>query len=137
ATLIRDHLAEIVRGGDPFAIDAYWAAMIRSVRNLGRRGIAAMAISAVDNALWDLKAKLLGIPLVQLLGQVRDAAAVYGSGGFTSYSIDELQRELAGWGLPRVKMKVGRDPRADRDRVAAARQAIGPNCELFIDANGA
>ena len=137
ATLIRDHLAKIVRGGDPFAIDASWAAMIRSVRNLGRRGIAAMAISAVDNSLWDLKAKLLGISLVQLLGQVRNAAPVYGSGGFTSYSIDELQTELAGWGLPRVKMKVGRDAHADRELVAAARQAIGPGSELFVDANGA
>jgi L-alanine-DL-glutamate epimerase-like enolase superfamily enzyme len=111
--------------------------MIGSVRNLGRRGIAAMAISAVDNALWDLKAKLLGVPLIQLLGQVREAAPIYGSGGFTSYSIDELQRQLAEWGLPRVKMKVGRDALADRERVAAARQAIGSKCELFVDANGA
>jgi L-alanine-DL-glutamate epimerase-like enolase superfamily enzyme len=111
--------------------------MIRSVRNLGRRGIAAMAISAVDSALWDLKAKLLGVPLIQLLGQVREAAPIYGSGGFTSYSIDELQRQLAEWGLPRVKMKVGRDALADRERVAAARQAIGSKCELFVDANGA
>ena len=137
ATLIRDSLADVVRGSDAMSIDASWAAMIRSVRNLGRRGIAAMAISAVDNALWDLKAKLLGLPLIQLLGQVRDAVPVYGSGGFTSYSIDELQKELAGWGLPRVKMKVGRDARADRERVAAAREAIGSDCELFVDANGA
>src|SRR5207248_9207219 len=126
-----------VRGCDPMSIDACWGAMIRHVRNIGRRGVAAMAISAIDNALWDLKAKLLGIPLVALLGQVRDAAPVYGSGGFTSYSIEELQKELADWRLPRVKMKVGRDARADRERVAAARQAIGPDCELFVDANGA
>lgn len=137
ATLINDSLAGIVRDADPMSIDACWGAMIRHVRNIGRRGIAAMAISAIDNALWDLKSKLLGLPLVQLLGQVRDAAPVYGSGGFTSYSIDELQEHLAAWRLPRVKMKVGRDPLADRDRVAAARKAIGPNCELFVDANGA
>ncbi len=137
ATLIRDSLAGIVRGCDPMSIDACWGAMIRHVRNIGRRGIAAMAISAIDNALWDLKSKLLGIPLVQLIGQVRDAAPVYGSGGFTSYSIDELQKELSGWGLPRVKMKVGRDAHADRERVAAARKAIGAGCELFVDANGA
>src|SRR5437588_1926570 len=97
ATLIDDRLKDIVIGRDPFAIEAAWAAMIRSVRNLGRRGIAAMAISAVDNALWDLKAKLLGVPLVELLGHVRDAVPVYGSGGFTSYNIDELQRQLGGW----------------------------------------
>ncbi len=140
ATLIHESLGDVVRGRDAMSIDASWAAMIRGVRNLGRRGIAAMAISAVDNALWDLKAKLLGIPLVQLLGRVRDSAPVYGSGGFTSYSIDELQEQLGGWaaaGISRVKMKVGRDERADRERVAAAREAIGTDCELFVDANGA
>ena len=140
ATLIRDSLAGIVRGCDPMSIDACWGSMIRHVRNIGRRGIAAMAISAIDNALWDLKAKLLGIPLVELLGQVRDAVPVYGSGGFTSYTIDELQEQLAGWaqqGIARVKMKIGRDPRADRERVAAARKAIGAECQLFVDANGA
>ncbi len=140
ATLIHDHLAAVVRGRDALSTEDCWAAMIRSVRNLGRRGIAAMAISAVDNALWDLKAKLLGVPLAVLLGPVRENTAVYGSGGFTSYSIDELQEQLAGWveaGIPRVKMKVGRDPRADGERVAEARKAIGSNCELFVDANGA
>ena len=108
--------------------------------NLGRRGIAAMAISAIDSALWDLKAKLFGVALVDLLGSVRDAAPVYGSGGFTSYSIAELQEQLGGWaagGIPRVKMKVGRDAAADRERVRAAREAIGDDCELFVDANGA
>src|SRR3954451_8625624 len=123
ATLIDDRLKDIILGTDPFAIDAAWAAMIRSVRNLGRRGIAAMAISAVDNALWDLKAKLLGVPLVTLLGQVREAIPVYGSGGFTSYSVDELQAQLRGWvdsGIRRVKMKVGRDADSDRERVAKA-----------------
>jgi L-alanine-DL-glutamate epimerase-like enolase superfamily enzyme len=140
ATLINDRLKDVVLGRDPFAIDAAWAAMIRSVRNLGRRGIAAMAISAVDTALWDLKAKLLGVPLVTLLGSVRESAPVYGSGGFTSYSIDELRQQLARWvadGIPRVKMKIGRDARADRERVAAAREAIGNDAELFVDANGA
>ena len=133
-------LAPVVRGRDAMSIDAAWAGMIGSVRNLGRRGIAAMAISAVDNALWDLKAKLLGVSLAGLLGRVRASAPVYGSGGFTSYSIDELQKQLVGWaaaGIPRVKMKVGRDPEADRERVAKAREAIGSHCELFVDANGA
>ena len=139
ATLIRDHLAGVVQGRSAFDIDAAWAAMIGSVRNVGRRGIAAMAISAVDNALWDLKAKLLDVPLIRLLGRVRADAPVYGSGGFTSYSIEELQQQLGEWvsdGILRVKMKVGRDWRADRERVEAAREAIGP-AELFVDANGA
>ena len=140
ATLTDDRLKDIIIGRDPFAIDAAWAAMIRSVRNLGRRGIAAMAISAVDNALWDLKAKLLNVPLVTLLGSVRESAPVYGSGGFTSYSINELRKQLGDWvadGIPRVKMKIGRDARGDRERVAAAREAIGSDAELFVDANGA
>jgi L-alanine-DL-glutamate epimerase-like enolase superfamily enzyme len=93
----------------------------------------------VDVALWDLKAKLLGAPLVGLLGAARDAAPVYGSGGFTSYGVAELEAQLAGWvelGIPRVKMKVGTHPEADGARVRAARRAIGA-ATLMVDANGA
>src|SRR4051794_8398219 len=104
AAFIRAHFVKLIVGRAAMSIESCWAAMIHAVRNLGRRGVAAMAISAVDAALWDLKCKLLGLPLVTLLGQVRDAAPVYNSGGFTSSSIDELQRQLLGW--PRVKMKV-------------------------------
>jgi L-alanine-DL-glutamate epimerase-like enolase superfamily enzyme len=114
--------------------------MVDSVRNVGRPGIASTAISAVDVALWDLKARLLELPLVRLLGGDRRSVPVYGSGGFTSYRVEDLQEQLAGWaeaGIARVKMKVGRDPAADIDRVRAARHAIGPECELFVDANGA
>jgi L-alanine-DL-glutamate epimerase-like enolase superfamily enzyme len=99
-----------------------------------------MAIAAVDAALWDLKARLLHLPLVKLLGAVRDAVPVYGSGGFTSYSVDRLQRQLAGWvdrGIRAVKMKVGRTPADDDLRVRLAREAIGAAAELFVDANGA
>jgi L-alanine-DL-glutamate epimerase-like enolase superfamily enzyme len=99
-----------------------------------------MAISAIDVALWDLKARLLDVPLVSLLGAVRDAAPVYGSGGFTSYSLDQLRAQLSGWvdaGIPRVKMKVGRDALSDVRRVSAARSAIGTSAELYVDANGA
>jgi L-alanine-DL-glutamate epimerase-like enolase superfamily enzyme len=87
-----------------------------------------------------LKARLLGLPLVSLLGPVRDAAPVYGSGGFTSYSIERLRDQLGGWvaaGIPRVKMKIGRHPPDDVGRVRAARDAIGPEAEFFVDANGA
>ena len=99
-----------------------------------------MAISAVDTALWDLKARLLDLPLVTLLGQVRDALPIYGSGGFTNYSNEELQDQLRGWleqGIALVKMKIGRDAKIDRQRVAAARKAIGEDVDLFVDANGA
>jgi L-alanine-DL-glutamate epimerase-like enolase superfamily enzyme len=140
AVLIRETLAEVVRGRNAFDIPGAWAAMVHSIRNLGRPGIASMAISGVDVALWDLKAKLLDLPLCKLLGQARDAVPVYGSGGFTSYSLEQLQRQLGDWaaqGIPRVKMKIGTHPADDLDRVCAAREAIGPECQLYVDANGA
>lgn len=138
ARLIRDRLACLVERTDAMSVSGAWATMLRAVRNLGRPGIAAMAIAAVDTALWDLKARLLGIPLATLLDAVHAAVPVYGSGGFTSYSIPELQAQLAGWvaqGIPRVKMKVGRDPDRDVARVRAAREVIG-DAELYVDANG-
>ncbi len=140
ATLIDTRLASVVSGLDAMAVSATWQAMVRSIRNLGRPGIASMAIAAVDVALWDVKARLLQVPLAALLGAGREVIPVYGSGGFTSYSIDELQRQFAGWaarGITRMKMKVGRNPGDDRARVKAARAAIGDHLELFVDANGA
>ncbi|MGH9061466.1 MAG: enolase C-terminal domain-like protein, partial [Acidimicrobiales bacterium] len=109
-------------------------------RNLGRPGIASMAISAVDLALWDLKARLLEVPLVVALDAHHDAVPIYGSGGFTSYSLDALGQQLAGWvdaGIPLVKMKVGRHPDQDEARLQAALDAIGGRARLMVDANGA
>ena len=140
ARAVHDHLAPLVRGRDAFAIPAVWVEMCQKVRNLGREGVCATAISAVDVALWDLKARLLGLPLVTLLGAARAEAPVYGSGGFTSYSIQKLQDQLGGWakdGIPRVKMKVGTHPEDDFRRVKAAHEAVGRGVELFVDANGA
>ena len=114
--------------------------MQRAVRNMGRAGLAATAISAVDTALWDLKAKLLDLPLALLLGRYRDAVPIYGSGGFTTYSDGQLRDQLSGWverdGCRWVKMKVGTDPAADPSRVSVAKSAIGDRT-LFVDANGA
>jgi L-alanine-DL-glutamate epimerase-like enolase superfamily enzyme len=140
AKLIHETLASIVIGRDALAIGDCWNAMVAAIRNLGRPGISSMAVAAVDNALWDLKAHILDLPLVSLLGQVRTAVPIYGSGGFTSYSEAELQKQLSGWassGIPRVKMKIGREPEKDVSRVRAARDAIGGDAELFVDANGA
>jgi L-alanine-DL-glutamate epimerase-like enolase superfamily enzyme len=140
AELIRSMLSECVYGKDAFDIAAIWFEMVSRVRNIGLQGIAASAISAVDNALWDLKAKLLGVPLVKLLGGAHDSVPAYGSGGFTSYSLPQLEAQLGRWaqeGLKRVKMKVGRDPAADPERVRAARGAIGDQVQLYVDANGA
>jgi L-alanine-DL-glutamate epimerase-like enolase superfamily enzyme len=140
ACLVRDMLAAVVTGRDAMDIPGCWEAIVRAIRNLGRPGIASMAISAVDVALWDLKGQLLDSSLVVLLGAVRDAVPVYGSGGFTSYPIDRLQAQLGGWvaqGIPRVKMKIGTHPADDLGRVRAAREAIGPDAQLYVDANGA
>jgi len=140
ATLIESLLSEVVRGRDAMDIAGAWNAMVHPTRNLGRPGITSMAISAVDIALWDLKAKLLYLPLVKLLGAARSSIAVYGSGGFTSYSNDQLQTQLAHWteaGIRMVKMKVGREPGRDAERVRCARSAIGNDAGLFVDANGA
>jgi len=144
ARLINDVLAEAVIGRDAMDVPGSWSAMVRAIRNLGRPGLASMAIAAVDTGLWDLKAKLVGLPLVKALGQVHDEVAVYGSGGFTSLTEDELVNQLEGWvhdlGIPRVKMKVGEAwgsrPGRDLERAQVARRAIGETPELFVDANG-
>jgi L-alanine-DL-glutamate epimerase-like enolase superfamily enzyme len=144
ANLIRRTLAEQVVGRDVDHVGAAWEAMVRSVRNMGRPGIASTAISAVDIALWDLKARLAGQPLYRLLGAWRDEVPIYGSGGFTSYDDETLRKQFTGWveqGIRMVKMKIGKDwgtqPESDVHRVQVARQAIGPDVELFVDANGA
>ena len=144
ARLIHDVLEEAIIGRDAMDVGACWSAMVRAIRNIGRPGVASMAIAAIDIALWDLKAKLVDLPLVTLLGQVHDDIAVYGSGGFTSLTDDQLANQLGGWvhgqGIPRVKMKVGEawGSRPDRDleRARVARATIGESAELFVDANG-
>lgn len=140
AKVVHSLLPKSVCGRDVFAHAAILQDIYRQVRNLGETGITRMAAAAIDNALWDLKARLLDVPLVNLLGRARDGIPVYGSGGFTSYDDDQLQRQLGGWaqqGFSMVKMKVGSHPEDDRRRVEAARGAIGESCELFVDANGA
>jgi L-alanine-DL-glutamate epimerase-like enolase superfamily enzyme len=133
-------LAGEVEGADALSPPAAWAAMQKAIRNAGRPGVGAMAVSAVDVALWDLKARLLELPLADALPRFHDAAPIYGSGGFTSYSLERLREQLGGWvseGIPRVKMKVGREPEKDLERVGAVREAIGDGVELLVDANGA
>jgi len=138
--LVDELLEEVVVGRDLFDVRAAWLAMGAALRNAGRPGVGSMALAAVDIALWDLKARLLELPLARLLGAAHEEVPVYGSGGFTSYSNERLAEQLGGWveeGIPRVKMKLGRDPVADPARLDAARQAIGDEAELFVDANGA
>lgn len=136
AQVIRDSLAGRVCGADLLTPRATYETLVRAVRNMGRPGVASAAIAAVDVALHDLKARFLGIPLVLLSGAPKRDILVYGSGGFTSYSLEELRQQLGGWvseGIPAVKMKVGSQ---DVERARAARDAAG-TAELYVDANGA
>lgn len=138
--VVDEVLAPAIVDLDALDVPRAWQTMVDRVRNLGGQGIAASAISAVDAALWDLKAKLLGLPFAKLLGMRRDRVAIYGSGGFTSYSEQRLAEQLGGWvehdGCSAVKMKIGSDTVRDPARLRSARAAIG-QAELYIDANGA
>jgi L-alanine-DL-glutamate epimerase-like enolase superfamily enzyme len=139
-TFIESKLAGEIEGADAMSPPAAWAKMQHAIRNAGRPGVGAMAVSAVDIALWDLKAKLLGLPLADALPRFHAAVPVYGSGGFTSYPDERLESQLGGWatqGIPRVKMKVGRELERDQERVRVAREAIGEDVDLLVDANGA
>jgi L-alanine-DL-glutamate epimerase-like enolase superfamily enzyme len=136
AGLVHDLLAPAV--DDPDDVPAAWAAMLAAIRNAGPWGLAMYALSAVDVALWDRRARRLGVSLAELLGRRRERVEIYGSGGFCSYSDERLREQLSGWvreGIPRVKMKVGRGD--DERRVEVARAAIGDGAELMVDANGA
>lgn len=140
AAIIDDTLSQVVTGMNALAPGAAWSAMAHALRNQGLRGPAAAAVSAVDVALWDLKARLLGVSLSTLLQGFHDSVPAYGSGGFTNFDDRELGAQLSAWaeaGLPAVKIKVGSDPEDDPRRVAFARRVIGDGLGLFVDGNGA
>jgi L-alanine-DL-glutamate epimerase-like enolase superfamily enzyme len=144
ASLVGELLAHVVIGQDALAVPGCWAAMVRAARNATRAGAVGYAISAVDVALWDLKARLLDVPLARLFGIMREAVPVYGSGGFTTYSDTRMTEQLSAWAhdqqIPRVKIKIGEswgaDETRDLARIASARATIGSGVELYVDANG-
>ena len=143
AAVVTEHLAGVLTGRDALDVPGAWAAMHRAGRNLGTRGLFGQALSAVDIALWDLKARLLGTPLADLLGKVRDRVPVYGSGGFTTLSEEELAEQVAGWraaGCTSMKIKIGESwgTQLDRDlaRVRQLRELAGDDVDLMVDANG-
>jgi L-alanine-DL-glutamate epimerase-like enolase superfamily enzyme len=143
AALVTGELVDVVTGRDVHDVPGSWEAMVRACRNLGRPGIVSQAIAAVDIALWDLKARLLGIPLHALFGATRATVPVYGSGGFTSMSDDELRDQVAGWlaaGCAGVKIKVGESWGTalgrDLQRVRLLRDLVGPDIAIMVDANG-
>ena len=136
----RELVQKVIIGRNTFDIPALHSALDREVRNWGRPGLVSSAIAAIDICLWDLKARLLEQPLLALLGKMRDEIPAYGSGGFTSYTEKQLVDQLSGWasdGLRFVKMKIGREPEKDVDRVSAVQKALRGRAELYVDANGA
>lgn len=143
APIVVDLLAPAVSAIDPDDTPAAWLAMQERLRNAGRPGVGGLALSAADNAIWDLKARRHNLPLARLLGTVRHQVPVYGSGGFTTYDGEQQHRQLVGWteqGIPRVKMKIaeswGTNEARDLARMTAARKSVGDDTELFVDANG-
>jgi len=143
AALVEAELADVVRGRDALDVPGAWEAMHRAGRNLGTRGLFAQAQSAVDIALWDLKARLVDVPLADLFGRVRDRVPVYGSGGFTTFDADQLAEQVGWWrsvGCRAMKIKIGESwgQRRDRDldRVRQLRDLAGDDVTLMVDANG-
>ncbi|MUL44151.1 mandelate racemase/muconate lactonizing enzyme family protein [Streptomonospora sp. PA3] len=118
---------------------ARWADLARHLGEAGSGGLAAMAMGAVDIALWDLRARSAGVSLVDALGRRRDRVPAYGSGVNLDYALDELLEQVRGFlaaGHTAVKMKVGSaDPERDVERVARVRELLGPRGRLMIDAN--
>ena len=144
APVVTGVLSGVVAGRAALDVAGANEAMTRALRNVGRPGIGAMALSAADIALWDLKARLLGCPVAGLIGRARADVPVYGSGGFTTYDDARTREQLSGWvgqdRIPRVKIKIGEswgsNESRDLARVALAREVIGPDTELYVDANG-
>src|ERR1041385_8010571 len=135
-----DHLARELIGEDPIDVERLWHKMWVP-KLIGRRGITTRAISAIDIGLWDIRAKVAGMPLYKLLGGFRDRVPTYVAGGYyeEGKGLRELQQEMitsVEMGARAIKMKVGAVPiREDVERVKAVREAVGPDVKLLIDAN--
>jgi L-alanine-DL-glutamate epimerase-like enolase superfamily enzyme len=137
--LIDDSLAGLLTGEDPQMIEQLWHKMWWHLHWVGRGGLAAFAIAAVDIALWDLLGKATALPLYRLLGGYSKRIPMYGSGVDLNLSDDELVSQVEGFlaeGFRAVKIKVGRDNlEDDLRRVKLVRQAIGNDIQLMVDAN--
>jgi len=136
--LVDDYCARMLAGEDPLAIGRHWETLGKQLRRSGT-GLAQLALSAVDTALWDLAGKAAAAPVHRLLGGFRDSVPAYGSGIDLFLDEDGLLAhvdELLALGFDWIKIKVGReDPAEDASRVAAVRRLIGPQRRLCVDAN--
>jgi len=142
AAVIERNLQPLLLGEDPLQTELLWERMYIGARHIGRKGTVMRAISAVDIALWDIKAQVAGLPLYRLLGGYRDTVPVLASGGYTPEDgVEALAEEMSGYvaaGHSMVKISVGAlPPEEDLRRVQATRAAIGPHTKLIVDVNGA
>lgn len=139
--IIDYELKDVVVGMDATLISSVWQACWNRVEYIGQSGVAAWGIAAIDIALWDLLGKSLNCPVYKLLGAHQEQVPIYGSGGWLTYSLDQLLAEATSYvqqGFTAVKMKVGsHDVQHDAERVRAVREAIGPKIQLMVDANQA
>jgi L-alanine-DL-glutamate epimerase-like enolase superfamily enzyme len=143
AAIVVQHLTGAVHGRNAFDIAGGWEQMHRAGRNLGTRGLYQQALSAVDIAWWDLKARLLDVSVATLAGRCRDTVPIYGSGGFTTLSDRQLEDQVNWWrtvGARAMKIKIaeswGTCIERDLNRVQRLADLAGPKAELMVDANG-
>lgn len=142
-TAIQHNLKHLIIGEKPFAVERLWKRMFETTLLMGRRGAMMRALSALDIAMWDIMAKVAGQPLYHLLGGYRDQVPAYASGGYyrEGKGLDGLAAEMSRYmdmGFTSVKMKIGRlSPRQDAERVRVAREVVGPDVQLAVDANNA
>lgn len=141
---VKELLAARLIGQDSTRSEGLWQEMYREAILQGRAGTVMRGISILDTALWDLNARSAGLPLARYLGcWTADAVDAYASGGYyvdgkTPEHLGEEMRGYVAAGFKAVKMKVGRhSPREEEARVRAAREAIGDDVELLLDANNA
>jgi L-alanine-DL-glutamate epimerase and related enzymes of enolase superfamily len=137
-------IAPRILGRSPMETEALYDESFAYMRGIGRKGLAFCAYSAIDIALWDLKGQMHDLPLFRLLGGKRNVVPVYASGGWTSYSIDELVEEakrMVSEGYTKMKLKIGVDGgkniNEDVRRIRAVREAVGPEVDIMLDANNA
>jgi L-alanine-DL-glutamate epimerase-like enolase superfamily enzyme len=140
--VIRRNIAPKLIDRDPLETEAIWQELFHHLRGIGRKGLTFCALSAIDIGLWDLKGKIVGLPVSRLLGGNRTRVPVYASGGWTSYDDDQLVDEMRGMvarGFGAIKFKVGfgggQQLARDVERVRKVREAVGPGIRLLVDAN--
>jgi L-alanine-DL-glutamate epimerase-like enolase superfamily enzyme len=136
--MLENDIRGFVIGRDADA-PALWPGLWKHLHEAGSGGVTTIAMAGVDLALWDLRGRVAGRSLTELIGAHRDSAEVYGSGVNLHYSLAELVAQAERWvarGFNAVKVKVGKpDVAEDADRIAAVREVIGPDRRLMIDAN--